>query len=249
VPSIFDGGSLDVTRRPDGDVGVTLRRLCEIVGVTFPSQLNRLRRASELGARWATVFMMNTVGADHAMIVIPRRSIPMWAATLNASRCAPGVQPKLVAFQDEAADVLAAAFMPDNLPLTERLEKALALLADFYAQLSERLAHIEKHRALGARTLLLSPQIDPEGAGYSIVEQVEVEGERFNRLAPPTLAQSAFSRWGCLVDRSLALLGQGSPQGVTQARTPVSAPGCILPLRQELAWVAGLAEPRAPEPG
>jgi hypothetical protein len=38
--------------------------------------------------------MMVTVGADgkpRPMTVLPRRSIPMWAATLDTSRCAPEV--------------------------------------------------------------------------------------------------------------------------------------------------------------
>jgi hypothetical protein len=45
------------------------------------------------------------------MTILPRRSSPRWAATVDASRVAPEVREKLVAYQDEAAEVLAAAFL------------------------------------------------------------------------------------------------------------------------------------------
>lgn len=55
------------------------------------------------------------------VIILPRRSIPIWAATLDASRCALEVQPKLVTYQDEAENVLAAAFLPGLHPPIEQL--------------------------------------------------------------------------------------------------------------------------------
>ena len=57
---------------------------------------------------------MTTTGSDgkrYRMLVLPRPSIPMFAATLDASRVAPQRREKLVAYQNEAADVLAARFL------------------------------------------------------------------------------------------------------------------------------------------
>lgn len=115
LPFTFRGDALDVVRLPDGDVGLSLRRLCEALGVDPDAQMNRLSRAAENGARWATTFVMEVVAADgkiRPMLCLPRRSVPMWAATLDASRVAPEVREKLVGYQDDAADVLAATFLP-----------------------------------------------------------------------------------------------------------------------------------------
>jgi hypothetical protein len=58
------------------------------------SQLKRLARTAAAGARWAVTVVATVTGTDgksYQMVVLPRRSIPMWAATLDASRCAPAV--------------------------------------------------------------------------------------------------------------------------------------------------------------
>lgn len=182
IPFTFDGDRLDVVRLQDGDVGVTLRRLCEVVGIGLSSQLKRLNRTEALGARWAGVVTMTTTAADqkaYPMIVLPRRSIPMWAATLEAGRCAPGVRSKLLAFQDKAADALAAAFLPDSAPFATLVQNAIAPLVatnelqetwsigvvDLLKGIQRDLASI-KHS--GARTMLLVPQVDQEESGYSM---------------------------------------------------------------------------------
>jgi hypothetical protein len=115
----FRGDALDVARFPDGDVGVTVRALSAAIGLDADGQLNRLARAAAQGARWATTSIMEAVAADgrvRPMAFLPRRSIPMWAATVDASRCAPEVQAKLVAYQDDAAEALARAFLPGESP-------------------------------------------------------------------------------------------------------------------------------------
>lgn len=50
-------------------------------------------------------------GQGRAMVFLPRRSIPMWAATIDAGRVAEHVRTKIVAYQNEAADVLAEHFL------------------------------------------------------------------------------------------------------------------------------------------
>jgi hypothetical protein len=70
------------------------------------------------------------------MVVIPRTSIPMWAATVDVSRCAPEVRGKLVAYQDDAAEALARAFLPGAAPvaalpaLASTPEAAIKVLVD-----------------------------------------------------------------------------------------------------------------------
>lgn len=113
-PFTFHGDRLEVVRLPDGDVGVSVRRVAETLGLDPDAQLRRLDRAAADGLRWAVTVTMAATGPDgktYQVRVLPRRSIPMWAATVDASRCSPNVRTKLVAYQDEAAEALAAHFL------------------------------------------------------------------------------------------------------------------------------------------
>jgi hypothetical protein len=110
----FRGDELDVVRLPDGDVGVPLKRLCEVLGPDVEGQRQRLARAATLGAAWAalpSIKAVDATGGVRDLLILPRRSIPMWAATIDASRVSDEVRPKVIAYQDECADVLAAAFL------------------------------------------------------------------------------------------------------------------------------------------
>ncbi|WP_438037333.1 phage antirepressor N-terminal domain-containing protein [Sorangium sp. So ce204] len=112
------------------------------------SQAKRLTRTTATGARWAcTVIVTVQVGNQgRPVVILPRRSIPVWAATLEALRCTPSVRPKLVTFQDDAADALAAVYLPDSAPLAERLEKVIAPLGASDVKLERRLAALGAHR-------------------------------------------------------------------------------------------------------
>lgn len=156
VKFAFQGDELEVVRLPEGDVGVPLRRLCKIVEVDPDAQMSRLARAAELGARWATTSMMEVVAQDgkvRAMAILPRRSIPMWAATIDAARVSEAIRAKLIAYQDQAADVLAAHFVdgafgssgrgaaPSDARLAELDERVKAL------ELAERVKALEVTRS------------------------------------------------------------------------------------------------------
>lgn len=114
----FHGDTLDVVHLPDGDVGVSLRRLCEVVPVDPDAQAKRLAREAGKGARWACTFKMavhDESGRNQEMLVLPRRSIPMFAATISLGHVRedlrPGIAAKLALLQDECAEVLADHFL------------------------------------------------------------------------------------------------------------------------------------------
>lgn len=119
TPYDFRGDLLDVVRLPEGlDVGVSLRRLCEAIPVDFASQTVRLARAAAKGARWACVVKITThdqSGRRQEMLVLPRRSIPMFAATISLGAVREdlrtGITEKLAHYQDECAEALADRFL------------------------------------------------------------------------------------------------------------------------------------------
>lgn len=87
---------------------VALRPMCEALGIDADSQLQKLKTRS-----WATTALSPVVAADgrtRDMVMIDRRTMTMWLATLNENRVRTEVRPVLVALQAEAADALDAYF-------------------------------------------------------------------------------------------------------------------------------------------
>lgn len=181
VPFTFRGDALEVARLPDGDVGLSLRRLCEVLGLDPDSQFNRLARAAKAGCRWATASIMEAVGADgrsREMTFLPRRSVPLWAATVDASRVAPEVREKLCAYQDECAEVLADAFLggqlapPHRRALTPEARARVAQIGQMIAD-AGREGDAHAVRALSDTLTKLLPQ----APGRPRVSRTELKAE------------------------------------------------------------------------
>lgn len=105
----FYGDELEVAR--DGEVlWVSVRRVCEALGIAEQRQLQKLK-----GKPWATVTSVVTVAADgkhRETACISLRSLPVWLATIELTRLKnQAAQKKLALYQKEAADVLARIFI------------------------------------------------------------------------------------------------------------------------------------------
>lgn len=92
----------------DGTPMVSLRHVCEAIGIDAENQRRKLAAKS-----WATAVMSTAVAEDgkaRDMTMIDRRTFTMWLATIDTNRVAPAARPVLEAFQAEAADALDAYF-------------------------------------------------------------------------------------------------------------------------------------------
>ena len=105
----FQGDALEVIRLPDGDVGLVLRQLCEVFDLDVDTQRTKLKEAP-----WATTVIMTVVAGDgkaREVTVLHRRSLPGWLFSIHSRKVRSAVRAKLVAYQREAADVLADNFL------------------------------------------------------------------------------------------------------------------------------------------
>lgn len=92
----------------DGKPMVSLRHVCDALGIAFDAQRVKLQ-----GKSWATITMSVTVAEDgkaRDMLMIDRRTMTMWLATIDENRVGEAAKPTVVAFQAEAADALDAYF-------------------------------------------------------------------------------------------------------------------------------------------
>ncbi|WP_432794455.1 phage antirepressor N-terminal domain-containing protein [Rhodococcus ruber] len=92
----------------DGVPMIAIRPMCEAIGIAHQTQADKLRRRS-----WATVTPRVVVAADgkaREMLMIDRRTMTMWLATLDENRVSEEARPTVITFQAEAADALDAYF-------------------------------------------------------------------------------------------------------------------------------------------
>jgi hypothetical protein len=103
----FRGGDL-VAVAINGEPHVSVRHVCDALGIDLPTQLRKLNSRS-----WATVVKMPMVAADgkrREVAVIDRRTLTMWLATIGTNAVAIEARELLDAYQAEAADALDAYF-------------------------------------------------------------------------------------------------------------------------------------------
>ncbi|MDC7087812.1 phage antirepressor N-terminal domain-containing protein [Corynebacterium pseudodiphtheriticum] len=92
----------------DGTEWVAARHICDALGIEWGAQRNKLK-----GKLWATVSLIDTVGADgkkREMSMVDRRTLTMWLATIDTNRVSEAARPTLEAYQLEAANALDAYF-------------------------------------------------------------------------------------------------------------------------------------------
>ena len=91
-------------------VFVPLRPICEQLGVTWPSQLNRINRDPVLSKKVRGVFVTNTPGGRQEMSCLPLDYLNGWLFGINANRVNPDIRDRLIRYQEECYRVLAEAF-------------------------------------------------------------------------------------------------------------------------------------------
>lgn len=92
----------------NGTPFVALRPLCEAIGIDTDSQRRKLQ-----GRSWATTVISTVVAADgkaREMVMIDRRTMTMWLATIDENRVDPAAVPTIRAYQAQAADALDSYF-------------------------------------------------------------------------------------------------------------------------------------------
>ena len=126
----FDGDTLLACGTCREDAEVSIRHVCDALGVSSQKQVAKLKTRA-----WATVTQRVTVaedGKDRVQYMLALKSLPMWLATIDARRVKECVREKLARYQQHCHDVLAAAIMgigkpPDNSALAA-FEQMLAPL-------------------------------------------------------------------------------------------------------------------------
>lgn len=103
----FAGAYLEALEN-DGRVWAVVKRVCENLGIDTPTQQTKLSSLP-----WATTGIIPAVALDgkqREVFAIELDSLPMWLATIHASKVRAEVRERLVIYQREARQVLADHF-------------------------------------------------------------------------------------------------------------------------------------------
>jgi hypothetical protein len=108
----FYGDSIEAARNTqDGSFYVSIRRVCDNLGIGFSAQLEKLK-----GYHWATVALIDMVAQDEKrreLAVLPLAQVPGWLTHINPDKVGGGDElvEKLKRYQVEAVDVLYRHFI------------------------------------------------------------------------------------------------------------------------------------------
>jgi anti-repressor protein len=109
IAQIPFAGKTILAQKNGKDYYVIFKRLCENMGIQYQAQYKRLKRQP-----WAVVSMTDTTGSDgknYKMVVVNRKTMIMWLATIDSSRLGdPTVRDAVIRYQKQVADVLDAYF-------------------------------------------------------------------------------------------------------------------------------------------
>lgn len=152
----FHGDVIDAGKDEDGTVWAAISRMCTTLGLESQAQTRKLREKP-----WAGVALIATPsnGGMQSAWCIPLRALPMWLATIEASRVKPELREKLELYQKEAAEVLARHFIDRKPPasafdpaVSARLDKLEGMLVELHRGLTKT-----RHRSPSVKSGVLFP--------------------------------------------------------------------------------------------
>lgn len=94
---------------------IPIKPICQRLGVTWPSQLNRINRDPVLAKKLKGVFITNTPGGRQEMACLPLDYLNGWLFGINANRVKETLRDRLIQYQEECYRVLSEAFQEGRL--------------------------------------------------------------------------------------------------------------------------------------
>lgn len=114
----FNNVTMIGVQRQDGKVFVSVKKICDDLGINSSSQLTKIRSHSLLSKRVCDIALPSKGGIQQS-ICIEHKYLTSWLMTISPSKCKPDVQLLLEELQEKAADVLAEAFFGNPEPKQE----------------------------------------------------------------------------------------------------------------------------------
>jgi ferritin-like metal-binding protein YciE len=126
----FYEDELTAVRATDGHIYVSLRQMCEALGIDAQAQRRRIVRHDVLIDGLQRGAILTPLSGEQSTNVLRVDLVPLWLSGIRTKSVREGVRPKLERFQREAAKVLWEAFREGRLTLSESFDDLLDAQAD-----------------------------------------------------------------------------------------------------------------------
>lgn len=145
LPFTYFGSVVLAARHPDGTIYLSVRDLCDLLGVSRPSQMRRLRQHGEL-SKGLALFLVQTAGGPQPQEFLSLEMAPTWLLGISARARSEEVRSKLAYLQAYLVREVYAAYtrlagLPEqssrqieDLEELRRLDTSLSALAERQAQ-------------------------------------------------------------------------------------------------------------------
>ncbi|MDV3510922.1 phage antirepressor N-terminal domain-containing protein [Stenotrophomonas sp. C4297] len=122
----FHGAEL-IGRLHQGQPFVAMRPIVEAMGLDWSKQLDKLKSHPVLARQLSTLRgMVAGDGKGRQMQVLPLSRLPFWLATVNPNKVKAAIRERVILFQEQAADALAAAFLSNGARQDAAMAKRVA---------------------------------------------------------------------------------------------------------------------------
>jgi phage antirepressor YoqD-like protein len=138
-----DDELLAVQDKSVGKIYVAVNCICNALGIDPENQRIKLRDHMTI-SKGTMILGVPSKGGTQSTFVIDLDFLPLWLSGINPAKVNPEIQDKLVSYQLKAKDVLAAAFLGQQMNLPANFAEALRLAADTWEEKEkEKQARIE----------------------------------------------------------------------------------------------------------
>lgn len=163
----FYDDELVALRANDGHIYVSLRHLCEALGVDAQAQTRRIRRQAVLERGFRQMPITTPTRGEQIAYVLRVDVVPLFLSGISTKAVNESIRPKLVQFQEEAAKVLWEAFQEGRLTMDPTFDDLLQTDSPA-AQAYKMAAAIMK---MARQQLLLEAQMETHTAQLADHEQ------------------------------------------------------------------------------
>lgn len=177
----FYGDDLVAIRANDGNVYVSVRHLCDALGLDRKGQVNRINRSDVLqnGYKGGVIMTPPSVdgrgGGEQQVGLMRVDLVPIWLAGIESKRVKPELQEKIKQYQREAAKVLWDAFREGRLTAEPSFEALLQAESPAVQAYRAALAIVE----IARQQVILEARLGEHERRLEAIESVLGDSKRF----------------------------------------------------------------------
>ncbi len=186
---LFDGDTLIAVVIEHDGVATPVRNLCEVLGLDLEAQSEQLRKHPVL-SQGLRVVNVPVGGRVRSVTAIMHTWIPFWLATISPEQVNAASRPKLIRYQLEVANVLAALYSSELSPTPLGNDPSIVTMMQ-QLQLVLREARIAREAHLATQQQLQQLQAAQETTDTRVVEHSDLIRELTERIDQTTVVSAA----------------------------------------------------------